>query len=308
LKIIRMLIMILSSIFLVSITPLGLFSHSMNQTILKPYSTVDYMKDSGMLEDIRQIIPGMIQIDVPQEYTEQDAQMIQEAILEVVHKHATEEWIYDRLTFMQTEIWDYILQKDDRIEGLDVSDITVPFLVELKEKFTAKYPEVPKVLIEERLKEYEQYIAKKLNWAGLIGMETERLDALKTNYSNYKNVNLWLNVSIILAIVLSVLVIFHVTKIFRWFGMVGIMISGIVLTLYAAWTFFDKEILYSKIQLPAAYKDLESSMIELIELASGNFFSHLAWSAFTVLIPGILLLIIGFIIKKRQSLDTQQAQ
>ncbi len=282
---------------MVIIGTLSLLNYSINQSILKPYSSVDYLKDSGIIEGMERIIPELIKGNNVEENMGQDDQIMKEALQEVIQKHITDDWIYNKLTLIQREIWDYILEKDSKIEGIDISDVTTPFMAAIKEKLLAKYP---KEMVEENLKAFEQNFKGKLNWAEVYGVETERLDEIKMYYERYKQLSLSLIISFIITTVLSFLVIYNFHKMLKWFGTICVVISGILLITFMAWTFFDKQIFYSKIQLPTIYKNLESNVIQLAELVTSDFFKHLGWSALTVFFLGAILLIISFFTKKHK--------
>lgn len=303
-NIIRIFFLIIPSILLILIGPLSILSYSLNQTILKPYSTVDYIKESGMFEGMERIIPKVIKGNNPEETEGQEVQIMKEALLEVIQKQITEEWMYNKLNFMETEIWDYILHEDNEIEGIDISDVSTPYNAAVKEKLLTMYP---KEMVEEMLKEFELRFEDKLNWADVYGVETESLDEFKMYYEKYKQISLWLNL-IFLTIVLSFLVIFKFPKMLRWFGVICMIISGIASIPFVTWTyFFNRQLLYSKIQLPTVYKELEGSIIELIELVTNNFFKHLSWISLTVFFLGIILLIFSSFTKKHnKSLELLQ--
>ncbi len=119
------------TIALIFMIPAALLTQAIHQTVLKPYSTTAYLEKTNLYDQmelwvqaaIREQI-GQIQFDgVPSAVS----QVFQDAVVTVVEKQVTADFIAEKAGRFEASIWDYILGHTDRLEPVPVPELRTAF-------------------------------------------------------------------------------------------------------------------------------------------------------------------------------------
>lgn len=136
-KVLKSIILILLSFSLVIMVPLSIFFHAINETVLQPYSTNEYMAELDFYQELPERVEALFEnrsqvldesleemmIEFEQSPDEVVKEMFMEAVSRAMESIVTEEWLDERLDELQRNVWDYILKNTDRIEPVNIGSL-----------------------------------------------------------------------------------------------------------------------------------------------------------------------------------------
>ena len=222
-----LLLVVITSMLMVSV-PLWFALHSLNQTVLKPYSWDEYTKENEN-ELNHMVITKMeeqfnqIQHPLRDQY-EAD---FQSALQLVITEQATPEWIRLKFNELQEHIWDYLLGKTALIEPIDIHELREALTEGIRQRLAEEG--IPDQLSHRIVSEMEQQVPVSINLHELFSMDEEQASQLKQVYNQtqdgYKNI-------LILVVTLfacGLMITFFPVFALRWSGYVFVLTSIVAL-------------------------------------------------------------------------------
>jgi len=311
-KVLRIIFSTIFGILLLGLISIFLLFTSINQSILKPYSTMEYLKESEMYQSIASNLPAFLERD---NGTIHNAESIdQEDIMkditkEVVTEKITSKWLEEKLAFIQQEIWDYILNKDNTIRKLDISDVREAFLDKLEERITVLEedgslpPEINKEII---INQFSSQFHSQINWVELYGVNTNQLDQFKYFFEQKNKAYLFLFMAIFIILFIHFFILSNWKRFLKWLGIILIVSSFISLIPVGLWQLYAKNLVMSKLEIPIEYSFLKDSFIQLIKTVSTDITTHIVVNSILLIIIGIMFLFLSRFLNQSQRLNSHK--
>lgn len=262
--------------------------YTLHNTVLKPYETNTYLKQTEIYTELQSIIPELIQPGETQSHLIDN--LIQEVAHVTVKEYVTEAWIAEKVEFIETELWDYILGKSTVLEPISLQGIRDVFFKNLEEEAQELTKNLPVDINETKIiNQLKTQIDVNLNWAELYGIEKDQLDILRTRYSLFQKT---ITISALLLITLLGLGFFmHQEKIrvIRWSGILTLITSLILAIPLFIWKLIIKDSFFTSVkadvEVPARLEPVHHEFVEIIYLLINDVETNLLiLSGFTLLV------------------------
>ncbi|MCF6139027.1 hypothetical protein [Pseudalkalibacillus berkeleyi] len=190
------------------------------QTVLDPYSTIDKLDGTGAYSELQEILPVAIQeTDELKEITSDDA--LNPTFEKVIREQMTINRVKEMMNYIETDIWDYILEKDTELEPLNISDIRLILLEEINQESSLNNRVI-----------YVDKFVDELEWSSIMNVKSDSIDQLKTHYDRINSLLLICALSLLTLIGFSFLVLRNVRTTLSWLSGACI-VSGISLAVTA---------------------------------------------------------------------------
>lgn len=266
--------------------------YSANESILKPYSTTEYLEKSGTYKVLSD---NASELFIKNELDNEIVDM-QNISKNVVEDFITEEWLKEKVNFMQTEIWDYILNKDKELSNLNVSGLKQEFL----NTFEAK---INKENIGENAKEmvldnFSSKFDSNINWAEMYGINTTALDKWSTLYNKKNTV---FNYSILIAFALLALgstLLLRINWIMIYTGIIGVISSITLLPSYLMWKLIPMDSIKNELSNNSEFIFIDDLFVNLIDVIAKDFTYQITLNSLMTFGASVVLLSASKFIKK----------
>lgn len=261
-KIIRYFFILIIGAILIITIPINITLLTLNQSVLKPYSSIEYFEKANILGEFKKIL------NVGN------------------NKYVEEKWLEEKFVFVQKELWDYITYKDDKLEEIDMTEIENKAIENAKKQMV----NIPQEQQQKAIEQMKNNIPNEFNWEKNINKK--QLEKFREIYYYQEKALMLLNVLNVLLIMIKMLLIFNVKKSMKWISNVAIIsgITGIIpyIFLKAGWR---EEILKNS--------DINGTAIgEFINIISTDVITKYFYNSALILGIGIVLLVSASILKK----------
>ncbi len=309
-NIIRNILLILLSIILVITIPLTTFFYSLKSTILKPYATITYINQSGVYEKAEILIKQMLSETSINDENNQGEDIILQIINQVVEEHITGDWLAIKLENIQVSIWDYILNKTNRIEPFHMEEYQAWIMNAAEGKIEALSKEngIPSDKLKETIEdELKQKIPQSIDMTDMLGITYDQLDFIKLNYQKAQHTFRLFILLNIAGLLLGALLAFRFRKILFWVGLTTTIAGVFSLIPVLVATFFNGMSFVSKIELPESLKLIEVNVIRLIELIVQDIFKQINIVSLFIIVFGAMLLLLMKLIKSNHTIKAEES-
>ncbi len=237
-KILKSIILVILSFLLLIMVPLSIFFHAMNETVLQPYSTNEYIAQlnfyQGLPERVEALFENRSQVldesleDMITEFNQSPEEVVKEmfivAVSRAIDTIVTEEWLDARIDELQRNMWDYILKNTDTIEPIHIGSLKGALIEEFKIQLeSVPIPEDQK----KRLIEQLEVLPETLDVGTTISNPAieSQLKAAQTTYEQTKRGYSMLIWTTLFIFIIGVVISFYPGTIFRWSGYTSLLIG-----------------------------------------------------------------------------------
>jgi len=265
-KIIRYFFITIISVILLITIPLNVTLLTLNQSILKPYSSIEYFKEMDVMGEMRK------KFKIENE------------------EYIDKEWLEGNFIFIQKEIWDYVTEKDTNLEPIDMKKIEEKMV----EKANEKLEKLPKSEKEKVIAKIRENVKDTYDWSSDLKLSTEKMDKAKEIYRYQQKALTILNITNLLLIAIKVLLIFNPKKSMKWVSNVAI-VSGVTGMLpFVLWKMEFQEKIINDVTFESTF------LTDIINVLSSDFLVQNFYNSLILFMVGVVL---GIAIKIKTNLN-----
>ncbi len=180
------------------------FLLSFKQTLLEPYDTTDALEGTGVYGELQDILPDALQQaeELKDVTSDEDLNTV---FGEVVEKELTIFRIKEMVHFIEKDIWDYILERDQQLEPLDIRDIRTILLEEINDNENMGNRII-----------YADKFVEEIEWSSIMGVKTKTLDRLASYYEQITSLLLLCGIVVLILVGLSFLLLAKRRHAIQW--------------------------------------------------------------------------------------------
>lgn len=285
-KILQTSTLVIVTIILMVIIPLSFVLYSINQTVLKPYESDEYITKVELVEFLSDNIQGRFtDVDHPlkDEYEELFSSTLQGALDEVI----TQAWVNDKFNEMQVNVWDYLLDVTETVKPIHITELKEAIILEFELVLDEMgYPEEQ---AERFIAEMENQMPETLHIYDVLPVNGEQRSVQVKN--SYQQSQQGYDVILLLTVILFVLglfLTFYPKTLMRW--------SGYVLGVIGIFTFLIFSLL-SKRNIAASTETVASTTMNEWGNGLSNLFAAIFRDIAQVVSPlALTLCIVGLLL------------
>ncbi len=300
LKIIRNAILIFLSLTLIFLLPINIFLHSLHITIMKPYQTANYLEQSGIYENLDGYIKRIIIKNTDHINQAQGKAIVNRIVNNFAESEITTYWIASKITIAQRHLWDFILERTERVEPIPMQDFRDAF-VEIGKaqiKKIANAEGLPaNILNDEILSSIEKNIPSSYDFASLY---MKQLKELRNVYQKFQKGLYLLYIVNLIAFLLGAIITIQSKLFFRWTG-ITLTVAGVISIIPGTIKFIlNERAIGSILTFSGELEQIKSSIYHVIEVMIYDLIAHIAAYSLTLLGIGGLSLVIYLITKNKK--------
>jgi hypothetical protein len=275
LKVISFFLMLLFSIMLIVLIPIGTALFSANSTILKPYHTETYLTQSGLYSNFKQKIRKSFTGDTGNQKQSALEKLQSKLVGLAFDKIVTDDLVTHKMGQVQTSFWDYLTGKTETFLSVPIVELT-----EIRTKFPALN------------------IGDFGDFNSLIGLKAAKMEEIKTDYRLYTK-GIWVLYIMVFVLVGVCAILSYILNISgKWLG-ISLTIGGALALLM----WIPLSIIPDKINFSKNMEDYRSGITNLIVNVRHDFLQCLTIVSIVVISLGILMM---FMKNREQSPETPQ--
>ncbi|MEX2460466.1 MAG: hypothetical protein WD469_04085 [Paenibacillaceae bacterium] len=264
-RVVSYFLMVLFTVMLIVLIPIGTVLFSLNSTILKPYNTEKYLADSGLYTNLKEIIRKNFTGEDKNEKQSAIQKLQGKLIGQAFDKIVTDDFVASKMALLQTVFWDYMTDKTKTFLHVPIAELS---------NITAKFPTL------------EMGGHGDLNT--LIGLKADKMEELKRGYKFYSKGLLGLYVLVFILVGICALLSYVLNISGKWLG-VSLTIGGVLtLLLSVPYRFITAEMVTSH-----NAENLVSGAAQLFIQARHDLLQCLTIVAVAVIAVGILSMFMG---------------
>ncbi|WLD93282.1 hypothetical protein [Alkalihalobacillus sp. AL-G] len=294
LKVFQKIVLMICSLLMILIIPATAFLLAIQQSILKPYHTLDYVENSGIYEELQQTIPETIKQDQSFQKVQSDPG-ISDVVDQVLAEQINVERISVVVDFIHNELWDYVVGKDEVLDKLEISDIRSAILVEAR---------TSEILADDTI--YSEKFVSAIDWAAFYKLDQKKMDTAQTYYNRLISIIIWNGIVLVILIGLSFLVTSNSRFVLKMLSSVCFISFGILFVLLIAVELIGVSRLTGIFDFPQQFSGLEDNLIGVIHTAFIDFVSKLIAFTGVVLLAGYGLFLCYYRLESKGKADIKK--
>jgi hypothetical protein len=283
-KALRYTVITILSFLLVSILFLQVFLQNTYSTVRNPENLKSTLASSGFYSSLSDEISTMITANSIGQ-SEQLASIIQSTIKEIV----TPAWVQIRFESLQDSFWANVEGTSTTLVAIDISDLRDTLIENLRNELDGT---IPNQYVNEAIAAFEETIPIELEVTDFIsGIDSTAIANLRTLDQQIKQITDQLSIISLLLSIVIFLLSFSLTTMLRWFGILFIILSGILFS-FASFIPSIQDLLVQSNAIPQNF----AAVVEKITLSYLETYASLFMSTLLIfIIVGIFLFSISFI-------------
>ncbi|WP_261131270.1 hypothetical protein [Bacillus sp. Marseille-Q3570] len=257
--------------------PTTLILMAVHLTVFKPYDTVSEFEQTGVYDELKIILPKALQESEELLDVTSDGRM-NEIFKEVVKEYLTVNRISEILSFIEKDIWDYILDKDVELEAIDLTDIRTAFLEKVQRSESMQGEII-----------YHDKFIDRIEWAPLLKMNQKRMDKMKKYYEQMTALVIWNGLMVILLIGLTFLLETNRPRNLKWLSALCVIAGFTLMTAAVLFHIIGIEWMYTQLELSAIFSGLTDNIHATLDQHFLAFLSALLGFAGLLFVTGLIL-------------------
>jgi hypothetical protein len=216
-KFIKMSLLTGITLLLILMVPLSLAMYSMNRTVLEPYSTNQYISDTGLQEELHELIEEQVEAVLANHSVQQGfEEILRSAVQTAVQEVVTPEWLNRKIEEFVTNFWDYLLGVTETIEPVELQLLKDTVIMELQKKLDEMaISEVHSKMI---MNEIEPNIPLSLSITGTFPIDEQQLANIRDAYKQSQESYIYVLLTSLLLFIIGWITAFYPKLSLSWSG------------------------------------------------------------------------------------------
>ncbi|WP_221567428.1 hypothetical protein [Alkalihalobacillus sp. TS-13] len=257
--------------------PATLILLAVHLTVFKPYDTINGFEQTGVYGELQIILPEALQeseelLDVTSD------ERLNEIFKEVVKEHLTVNRISEILSFIEKDMWDYILDKDVELEAIDLTDIRTAFLEKVQRSESMQGETI-----------YQDKFIDRVEWVSLLEMDQKRMDKIKKYYEQMTVLVILNGLMIGLLIGLSFFLATNRLRNLKWLSSLCLIAGFTVMTAAVLFHIIGLDWIYTQLELSGVFSGLTDNIHATLDRHFLAFLSALIGFAGFLFVTGLVL-------------------
>ncbi|OEF98096.1 hypothetical protein BHF71_03510 [Vulcanibacillus modesticaldus] len=302
-RILRNTLLVFISLSLIITIPSATLLYAIHSTVLKPYESINYLKQSGIYEKSEIIIKEKVSNEMEFENTVKN-ELVVRIFKKVIEKEVTADWIAYIAETFQISLWNYLLGESDEIAPIPIQnfyDSVIEITGDEIDRFAAEQKIPINLIKDEIISKIKGQLPTSIDVIKYYDIDPQNLENMRLNYQKSKDIKLIIYFAIISLILLGFLISYRLKRFFKWVGYTFIM-SGIFSMVPAVVLYvYDEQKISNKLQFNGIIQKFEVEITYLLNLVINDIVKYLVISSLIILAVGIISIILSSTLKKHKN-------